>query len=142
MTRVLGVDVPTSVIRIKGRDLRYMEQPAMSDSYGVTSAPDWPTPISLEFGIKLVHAEKLGAVAEVGECPMPPEELLGRMEMAVTSSVRRIARMLKDKGQVVQAEGMSTDLTMGPFGGVGLRTLAIAWPAVPGVTTRYEDTTR
>jgi hypothetical protein len=142
MTKVLGTEVPTSIVQIKGNTFRYMAQPSRTDSYGVTSAPDWPSPTSLSFPTESMHIVKLGAVADIGPCPMPPEELLGRTETAIRASVRRIARMLRDNDQVVEVEGMFSEIVTGPFHDIGLRTVARAWPAVPGVTVRYEDSTR
>lgn len=142
MTKVLGTEVPTSIVQIKGNTFRYMAQPSRSDSYGVASAPDWPSPTSLSFGIEVMHAEKLGVVAGIGQGPMSPEELLGRTEAAIRGSVHRIAWLLRDNDLVVEVEGMLSEIVTGPFRDIGLRTVARAWPAVPGVTMRYEDSTR
>lgn len=145
MSRILGIDVPTSTINIQGRSFRYLAQPPGMDSYGATSGPEWPSPTSLEFQSERMDAEKLGVVAEIGDMPMPPEEFLGRTTNAIRSSVARVARMLQPAdgpGRVVERSGMLMEFKVGPFHGTAVRTTAITWPDVPGVTSRYEDNTR
>jgi len=144
MSRILGIDVPTSAIEIRGRSFPYRAQPSRMNSYGTTSGPEWPRPTDLEFQVTVMYAEKLGVVAEIGDMPMPPEELLGRTHTAIRSSVARIARMLQPvdgPGRVVEHSGMLMEFKVGPFHGAGVRTTAITWPDVPGVTSRYEDGT-
>jgi hypothetical protein len=143
MIEYLGVKLPTSVRVLNGhRTWRYQVAPAWPDSYGVATAPDWPTPTALEFEVKTLHAEKLGAVGTLMDEPVPPDALLYLVEATLRMSVAQIADLLRAGDKVLDTEGLRSEITPGEFRTTGIRTTGIAWPAVPGVTVRYEDSTR
>jgi hypothetical protein len=143
VTRVLGVEVPTSILALAdGRSSwRYMAQPSRMDSYGINEL-DWPHPTALSFETKTMVAEKLAAAGSISAEPVPPDAMLYAVESVLRMSTARIAHLLNAKDKVAERRSLLSELIPGSFGQHGIRTRCVAWPTIPGVTTRHEDTTR
>lgn len=143
MTRVLGVDIPTSILALAdGRSSwNYAVQPSRMDSYGINEL-DWPHAGALSFEVKTMHAEKLAAMGSVSAEPVPPDAMLYAVESVLRMSVARIGHLLNAKDKVAERQSLLSEWVSGAFGQHGIRTRCVAWPTIPGVTVHHEDGTR
>ena len=128
--------LPRAIRSFKGSVWRYVKPPRTS--FDLATAPEWASPVSLDFETQTMTATKLGAASAYG-CemqPTPPDLFVDRIADDLQQMWRQLRRSLDQEARVVDADQQIGVRFAPSFSRdqVVIRADLKTWPAIEGVT--------